>query len=165
MQRAPDFVWIVISTLVLFLGICVGKICLAQKSVRNRRKYVYYFLLAIAFSVLLNITLMGRTRMEQAHVAWRPFESYVFIFGRRDMYRLIENIVNVILFIPIGLLLPLCFEYFHKIWRTVCFLLIIIIIIEGIQFFGILGVFEIDDIIHNLIGGLLGIWLFKQVNA
>ena len=77
---------------------------------------------------------------------------------------LINLLGNVLLFIPIGYLLP-------KLWRRqrnflvfLCCALFLIRVIELTQLFTLLGSFDVDDIILNLPGMILGylLWLVTK---
>lgn len=69
-----------------------------------------------------------------------------------------EILTNILLFIPLGVLLGnMC--GWKGVWRAAG----ISVIIETIQLITHLGLFEIDDIIHNTIGSVLGLGLYTLV--
>ena len=63
---------------------------------------------------------------------------------------------NVIMFIPLGFLLPQVFPRLRKFWRTILATALIITAVEVTQLFTLLGYCDIDDLILNLIGSLMG---------
>lgn len=66
-------------------------------------------------------------------------------------------IVNLILFLPMGMSIPVLFEKrINKFWKFLIFILVITFVIEFIQFFTMRGTADIDDIILNSIGGCVG---------
>lgn len=72
---------------------------------------------------------------------------------------LVQNIKNIVLFIPFGLLFPL------RKWKIVLLsALLFSISIESIQYFMGLGLCELDDVICNTIGAMLGFgtWFLIQ---
>ena len=77
---------------------------------------------------------------------------------------LIEKIPNIILFIPLGFFLPAVFKSNRKAYKTI---LIIFAITFGIEFFQyfIGRSSDIDDIITNLLGGIIGFIVFKLMNS
>lgn len=77
---------------------------------------------------------------------------------------LIEKIPNIILFIPLGFFLPAVFKSNRKEYKTI---LIIFAITFGIEFFQyfIGRSSDIDDIITNLLGGIIGFIVFKLMNS
>lgn len=68
--------------------------------------------------------------------------------------------MNVILFYPAGLLTASLFPdkwtRLQKIWSTVILFAMFSGMIEYVQFFYALGELEMDDVIHNTLGALLG---------
>lgn len=71
-------------------------------------------------------------------------------------YNLKHVILNIIVFIPIGFLLPIVFPARNKFLKSLIIFLIMIIGIELIQRISYLGIFDIDDIFLNIIGCLIG---------
>ena len=67
---------------------------------------------------------------------------------------------NVIMFIPLGFLLPQVFPALQKFWRTALVTILIIITVELTQLFTLLGSCDIDDLILNVIGSAIGYGIF-----
>lgn len=86
-----------------------------------------------------------------------PFWSYRAIEnGKNDL--LSENIMNVVVFIPVGLLLS-CVSRRLKWWMGLLIGFGISLSIEFLQYVLKRGFSEFDDVIHNTIGCLIGIML------
>ena len=85
-----------------------------------------------------------------------PFSSYreAWITFDRGAWRNI--ILNIALFVPLGFLLPLGIRWFRRFWRTYLAGLFLTGMIEGAQLIFHRGIFEIDDIIDNLLGAMIG---------
>lgn len=66
---------------------------------------------------------------------------------------------NILIFIPLGFLLPLLAKK-PSLLKTLRNSIVIILSIECIQFVTCLGVFDVDDIILNMVGSVMGyaIW-------
>lgn len=62
-----------------------------------------------------------------------------------------EIVSNFLIFIPFGFVLSRFVG-----WKSVIISLLFSLIIELIQLIALLGVFEIDDIIHNVLGAFMG---------
>lgn len=76
----------------------------------------------------------------------------------------LESVVlNFMLFVPFGYLLPCVSNVFNRCWKVVAIGIGISFIIESVQLIAHLGWFDISDIIHNGIGVLIGYWLYKRV--
>jgi glycopeptide antibiotics resistance protein len=77
-------------------------------------------------------------------------------------YLLIRNIIgNIALLIPIGFLVPLLWERLNTLKAIVIFSVLCSFSIEIIQYILIIGVFDIDDIIYNLIGAVIGFCVLR----
>lgn len=79
----------------------------------------------------------------------------------------LQNIIgNVILFIPLGFLLPLITNKFHSLKKIIVVAFLFSLFIEFVQFisfhFGIYRTADIDDIILNTLGAVLGFIAIKQ---
>jgi glycopeptide antibiotics resistance protein len=89
--------------------------------------------------------------------------------GKNNMVEFaLQNIIgNIILFIPLGILLPLISNKFHSLKKMTVIAFLFSLFIEFIQFisfhFGIYRTADIDDIILNILGAVLGFIVVKQV--
>ncbi|GLB32813.1 hypothetical protein LAD12857_47360 [Lacrimispora amygdalina] len=73
----------------------------------------------------------------------------------------LKNIIgNIILFIPLGFLVPLVYINAQRFYKTFLIVFLSVLLIESFQLFTMLGVFDIDDIILNCTGGIIGYFLF-----
>lgn len=75
----------------------------------------------------------------------------------------IEELANIILFIPLGFFVPAIFRSKRKAYRTVSITFAITFGIEFLQYF-IGRLSDIDDIITNLLGGIIGYMIFRIMN-
>ena len=63
---------------------------------------------------------------------------------------------NVLLFIPTGLLLPRIWYRFRTFWKYLLCCVLSIALVEAVQLFSLRGSLDVDDLILNLSGMLLG---------
>ena len=84
-----------------------------------------------------------------------PFWSYFAYFRGEDDSLLIENIMNVVVFVPIGLLAGLASRSMNWI-KALSLGLCISIPIEVLQFSFEKGFAELDDVMHNTLGCVIG---------
>ena len=75
----------------------------------------------------------------------------------------INIIGNILLMFPAGLLLPILFKKFRKLSSYAIWMLIYIFGIEILQVLTITGTFDIDDILLNFAGAMLGFLVFGTV--
>lgn len=69
---------------------------------------------------------------------------------------LMNTLGNVIIFIPFGFLLPLLLKQINNVKMTSKIFIKFILLIESLQLLTFTGVFDIDDIILNMLGALIG---------
>ncbi len=97
-------------------------------------------------------------------VPFKTISRYFEYFSYFKLWDWISNILgNVFLFIPVGLLLSLMIGSRHKLLITVGISLFVVLNIEVTQHYFGLGVFDVDDIILNLFGVVLGFIGYKSV--
>jgi len=68
---------------------------------------------------------------------------------------------NIIMFTPFGFL-GIVFPKLNDFKLLIINFLSAIIIVESIQYFTRLGVFDIDDVILNTVGVAIGFWIYKK---
>lgn len=117
-------------------------------------------LLSFSIAWVINMTVIGRTPGTEFAFRFQPFGSYIEAFREGDVEVLLQIIMNVVMFVPIGLFLPCCFEKFEK---NKVLLLTAFVCSGGIELIqGIMriGMFELDDVLGNVIGAEVGflIW-------
>ena len=91
------------------------------------------------------------------------FSSYINAWNNWSISELQLIIFNMLMFAPLGFLLPLLWKKAEKTLVTVAVSLSITILIEVIQLFTGTGIFELDDLFHNLIGSLFGYFCIMAV--
>ncbi len=115
--------------------------------------------LAISVALILWLTLFSRLGSESRHF-YPPFWSYRAIANGSGK-ALIEVIGNIILFLPIGVIAGLILHL--NLWKTLILGFSFSLIIESCQWFFWLGSFEIDDLLHNTLGAVIGFVCVKQI--
>ena len=135
---------------------CLGVVLfIAFKGVRTGLRWSSVLLLIEYIFLLFCSTVIFRPTGETRQYDFHPFWSYKAIQeGREDL--LAENIMNVIVFIPIGMILGSLLRVKGS-WLVA--LLIgcsISITVEALQFWFMKGFSEVDDVMHNTIGCIAG---------
>lgn len=139
---------------------CIGLVVfIAWKGFKTGFRYSVILLLVEYVFLLFCSTVIFRVACETRKYDFQPFWSYQAIQDNREDL-LAENIMNVVVFIPVGLLLDIAFKQ-----MTWCKALLIgcsiSVTIESLQFFLMQGFSEVDDVIHNTLGCILGYILVK----
>jgi len=88
--------------------------------------------------------------------------SQITLVRPKDLF---QFFLNVLLFIPMGYLMPYAFSWFRARVRIrpVLFCLIVSILVENIQLITRRGMYDFDDIIANVLGGWIGQMLYIAV--
>ena len=94
-----------------------------------------------------------------------PFRSTINYLSGFDPTHLLDpynieivlmNTLGNIIFIPFGFLLPLLFKQINNVKIASKIFIKFILLIESLQLLTFTGVFDIDDIILNMLGALIG---------
>ena len=149
----PDVAMLVLLGTVLF--------CLIRNKLECRIwwRWLCGCMLALAVVSILYVTLARRESGDYG-IYMIPFYSYreAASGGNRELYR--SNFMNVLLFYPAGLftsqLLPDKWPRWIRLLLPVLGFAVISGGIEYVQYRYSLGRCEIDDVIHNALGGFLG---------
>ena len=122
--------------------------------------------LLIWFLVVLFLTLFSRLGNEATtRVFSTPFHGLLKAMKQGDMEFLTDFFLNILLFVPIGFLIPrIDPKYLKKISFSLLGGIMLSTMIEGIQFLTGLGMSDVDDVISNSLGALIGYLLWKLVH-
>lgn len=144
---------IVVSAAYLLLRFLLGEKRLWRPAI------AVFFLAWLA--VIAAATLMDRTSGTLSlNPELIPFHSYRAVLNGENKEILRSNLMNVILFYPAGLL---TYELLPRDWRRAQKLILTMVLfallsagIEVCQYYFALGQAEVDDVIHNTLGTLIG---------
>ena len=70
-----------------------------------------------------------------------------------------ENILNVVIFVPLGIYAGILFEKW-LFGKKLFFVFLLGLLVEGLQYILRVGAFDITDIITNTLGGIIGLMIF-----
>ncbi|MFY1046987.1 VanZ family protein [Chryseobacterium sp. GP-SGM7] len=127
----------------------------------------FYKIIIVPYTLFLLYLMffgMGRTQTENNLLTIKPvFSTINFIIGSISWEEIMIIVVgNVVMFIPFGFLGWIFSEL--KDLKSLLFNFIsAITIIEALQYFTRMGIFEVDDIILNTFGIFLGFLLRKFI--
>lgn len=121
----------------------------------------------IPFYTLFLLYLMffgfGRSQYDINIVRLIPMFSTVGFVKQTILWKtIIINIFgNILIFVPFGFL-GIVFPKLNQFWILILDFLFAIIIVESLQYFTRLGVFDIDDVILNTVGVAIGFWIYRK---
>ena len=128
-----------------------------------KKFYKFIILPYTIFLLYLMFFGMGRFRNEDHIVRIKPIISTVwFIQETISWFDIIKIVLgNVVMFIPFGFL-GWIFPKLNNLKNLIITFVSVIVIVEALQYFSRLGVFDVDDILLNTFGVLLG-WQMKRI--
>lgn len=109
--------------------------------------------------------ISANLNLKPLDTVWR----YIWVLKNSEDAALLRHAVvnlvgNVVMFVPLGYLTPCIWGKVQKFWRHFLYMVLIIVSIELLQLFTLLGSCDVDDLILNLVGTTLGYLLWKIVS-
>lgn len=118
------------------------------------------FFFGIVYSYLvLGVTYLCREPVFEQVISFRPFSAPL---GNPRLWAYFVE--NIIMFLPYGFILPILIGYFEKWYRCLFAGIISSAFIEAIQYMSARGKAQIDDVLLNTFGMMLG-WVIFTVIA
>ena len=158
----------------VLLSVFIISIILRQRQTRPASfsiagKVLLAGLLAGYLILYTYLTLSYRSPSEQPQLNLNLFWSYreAFrirkgVFRIRRLYLARQILLNILVMIPAGLLLPLAYHRRHHPYiLTLLTGFALSVLTEALQYFMHLGLCELDDILNNTLGCLIGMLLFR----
>ena len=90
---------------------------------------------------------------------WRLLKSNASPYYIRHAFTNLAG--NVILFVPLGWFLPYLFGKLRGFWKTFLFSICLLITVETVQYFTMLGTCDVDDLILNMVGVVFGYLIWR----
>lgn len=151
-----------------------------EKKKNNRGKMIFRMVLIIYLGVLIRLIILKypvpvlRGIMDEwelsnakAGVAtanltlFKTIRMYVRYYDRLNGF---DNLFgNVLAFMPLGVLIPVSFPGVDRWWMILLHSFWLSLCIELFQLVSHFGAFDVDDILLNTLGGLLGFFCFLVV--
>lgn len=119
-------------------------------------KILLWSIFLIYTVIVLGATFIHRTPVMHENINLHIFSSYIKVWNRFSLLELRNIIFNILMFLPFGFVLPLLFKKCEKFYITYFLGLCMTISIEVLQLISKRGIFEIDDIINNTLGCMIG---------
>ena len=153
-----------------------------QKRKSKRNLTPLWWVIFIAYIGIMVWLLFGRSRgwvdgltyrqMLTENINLKPFytiDNYINIiahYPQSNYFRhcIINLFGNILVFIPAGWLIPRLFPTMRKFFAFFFTVLIAIVFVELLQLFTLLGHLDVDDIILNLTGMMIG-YIFYAITA
>lgn len=120
---------------------------------------IYRCLFVIYSCFLLSAIFAGRPHVHGAMLI--PFSSYYEALLTKSFIGWRNILLNIGMFIPFGMLFPMCWDRKIGLKKLIIIVSLTSLSIEIAQYISNTGIFEIDDLMNNLLGSLIGFWGWK----
>jgi len=123
----------------------------ATNSVTTVLLFIYLIILfwILLFKLGVHFSYSGERR-----VSLIPFRQHVVLTG--------ENILNVVIFVPLGLYVGVLFQRW-TFAQKLGFFFLLSLLVEGLQYLLRVGAFDVSDLITNTSGAVIGWLIYKAV--
>jgi glycopeptide antibiotics resistance protein len=126
-------------------------------------KQTFRLLIIGYFLFVLYATVISRPQKERIQYCLIPFNSYFFIEDG-DRFLLPQVLMNIVMFIPIGFLLKVAYSSW-ELKKVLAYGSLFSLLIEMLQLALMKGVAEVDDLIHNTFGCVIGYGMAVLLSA
>lgn len=138
----------------------------------TRLVFIVYIIGVLSLTFIVRETMILRTPDNRGLVL-EPFrEIDAMMHQPNHFFWFMQIFLNIILFVPFGFLLPIISERFKSLWLTTVTGFVLSAEIETMQYITGRGLTEVDDVINNTAGALVGyilyvtvMWIYKRTQA
>ncbi|MBQ3601752.1 MAG: VanZ family protein [Lachnospiraceae bacterium] len=155
---------VVIIAVIFFAGyeFLYKRILNGTKRITMKTTLVSGFLLCYCV-IVLGATVFSRKKLYHLEMQIQLFSTYREAWNTWSVYEWRNLILNILMFVPLGFLLPFTSHTFKK-WRNVYFSgFLFTLLIETVQLITGRGTFEVDDLFNNLLGAMIGYGFYKGI--
>lgn len=160
----------ILCAVVIVALVFVGYKFIYQKKMQGQKKLSWIKLLWLVVMICYLLVVCGATLLRvgdfyhgmQMQPLFASYREAWAEFAARDWRNLI---LNILMFVPFGFLLPVGIRKMRVFWRTYLCGFIVTLGIEVIQLASGKGIFEWDDILNNTVGTMIGYGIFAIVYA
>lgn len=121
-------------------------------------KLILLFLFIVYAYCILHLTLIGRPTANYGGIDWRFLARWNENTAQKAFL-----IANIIMFIPLGILLPMMCRWARHILLSLPTAIICSVTIEAVQLKYQLGYCQLDDVIANSVGFLIGFLIYLAI--
>lgn len=136
-----------------------------QQSERKKQIHIMKLLLGAIFIgyivFVFELTIIGRGTSHYLQMNLHPFSGYVDAWKKYSLSELQNCIFNILMFVPLGILFPLIFPRFKEFKWLLLVVVSATLSIETYQTLSGAGIFELDDLFNNSLGGIIGYQLYR----
>ncbi len=127
--------------------------------------YLLYLLLFCWMITVLGLTMFGRNTYLTNNINLKLLSGYFNAWNTWNIHELQMIVFNLLMFMPLGFLLSFLLQSKHKTTKVLWISFFISLMIEFLQLITKRGIFELDDLIHNTIGSMMGYFLAEGITS
>lgn len=114
---------------------------------------------------VLELTVIGRGTSHYMQMNLQPFSGYIDAWRKYSLRDLQNCLFNILMFVPLGMFLPLLIAKFKEFKWLLLVVVGATMSIETYQTLSGAGIFELDDLINNSLGGIIGYQLYRLATS
>ena len=154
----------IVVLIIIGLLFFIGYKIVYKKMLKGKKNIEVKKLLLYGLSIGYIIVVLGATFMNRGQVYGvinlHLFSSYKEAYHLMKISLFRNLILNMLLFVPFGFLLPFYSDKLKKMYKVILIGFGFVLSIETFQYISRFGIFEIDDVFNNTIGVLIGYSMF-----
>lgn len=137
-----------------------------MKNYKTAVKYISIIMFALYVSLLIYLTFFDHTygrNVFHRRLNIVPFKTIIkFLTSSYNLNVVMINIAgNIAAFVPMGFLLPIAFSRLNSFRKVLIAVFSATLSIEIFQYIFAVGTSDVDDVILNVLGGILGYIMMK----
>lgn len=136
----------------------------------SKKKAAAIWFLTVYLVFIFCGAVLTRETLDKPQLRLELFWSYKWGIRKSGLKLVLEILLNILMFMPVGTLLPMIMRKPHSKMRTLFFIttltgLCCSCLVEILQLFLKCGLCELDDIFHNVLGTVIGYGIFAFSQA
>lgn len=140
-----------------------------KRRLRILGKILFVLYILFVFYFLIFSDWYGRTgEMQEYHynlVLFKEIKRFWNYRGQLEAFATFTNLFgNIVIFLPFGFFMPMASKY-RSFWATAVNSLALSLLVETFQLLTKVGCFDVDDLVLNTLGGILGYITFMICNT
>lgn len=111
--------------------------------------------------VVLCFTIIFR-RADYPQTITPLFYELKLIILKHSFWAIIDIVRNLFMLMPLGFILPVIYKRCHKMYSVALLAFLLSLFIEGMQLVTARGTCQMDDLMNNTIGAVIGFFIWKS---
>lgn len=140
-----------------------------KKTIKNIFKTIFLLYIVVLTYFLFFSERYGRVATQTEYrynlVLFKEMKRFITYREEIGLESFLVNIFgNICAFVPFGFMLALINENYRKLISVTVITFIFSLTVELLQLISRVGIFDVDDLFLNTLGGILGYLIFKVLN-